>query len=106
MIDPVSGTLYVDALTHQGSNYSHWIHALNIATGTEQSFSPVLVAASIAAGGVDSSNGVMAFNAEQSINRSAMTLAGGILYVAYAGYADTDPYHGWILGYDPATFGS
>ena len=30
----------------------------------------------------------------------ALTLAGGIVYVAYAGYDDTDPYHGWIIGFN------
>ena len=29
------------------------------------------------------------------------TMYNGLLYVAYAAYADTDPYHGWILGFDP-----
>ncbi len=102
VIDPVSGTLYVDAFTHEGTNYYHRIHALNITNGNERSFSPVLVAVTISGGGVDSSGGKLAFNAEQSFNRCAMTLAGGILYVTYTGYADTDPYHGWILGYNPA----
>ena len=53
--------------------------------------------------GVGSSGGVLAFNAAQHFNRSAMTLAGGILFATYTGYADTDPYHGWVLGYNPAT---
>ena len=35
------------------------------------------------------------------MQRAALTLSDGILYVAYAGYADTDPYHGWIIGFDP-----
>src|SRR5262249_47877225 len=38
---------------------------------------------------------------KQCNERPALTLAGGVLYVAYAGYADTDPYHGWLLGYNP-----
>ena len=29
-----------------------------------------------------------------------MTLAGGKLFVAYGSYADTDPYHGWVLGFN------
>jgi len=40
------------------------------------------------------------FVAKQQIQRTALTLAGGIVYVCFAGFADTDPYHGWILGYN------
>ena len=29
-----------------------------------------------------------------------MTLAGGMLYVAHGSFADTDPYHGWVIGYN------
>jgi hypothetical protein len=47
--------------------------------------------------------GIIHFSAIQQLQRAALTLAGGTLYVAYSGYADTDPYHGWILGYDEAT---
>ncbi len=101
VIDPASGTLYVDLFTHEGTNiYYHRIHALDIATGNERSYSPVLVAASVPGVGVDSSNGVVTFNPEQQHERPAMTLAGGKLFVAYGSYADTDPYHGWVLGYN------
>ena len=102
VIDLASGTLYVDAFTHEGSTYSHKLHALNIADGAERSFSPVIVAATIPGNGVGSANGVVIFEAKQQIQRSALTLAGGILYVAYAGYDDTNPYHGWIIGFNAA----
>ena len=41
----------------------------------------------------------MTFIRAGNIQRPALTLAGGILYVAYGSAADTDPYHGWIIGY-------
>jgi hypothetical protein len=104
VIDPTSGTIYVDAFTHEGTNYFHRIHALNITNGTEQAHSPMLVAASITGTGVGGGgNGFVTFVAKQQIQRAALTLAGRILYVAYAAYSDTNPYHGWILGYDTAT---
>ncbi len=103
VIDTNSGTLYVDAFTGvvgATTNYFHTIHALNITNGTERSFSPVVVTASVAGTGVDSAGGRVTFNPEQENQRPALTLAGGIVYVAYAGYADTDPYHGWIIGFN------
>ncbi len=100
VIDLASGTLYVDSFTHQGASYFHRIHALNIANGAERPFAPVLIAASVPGTGVGSSGGVVPFVHKQQIQRSALTLAGGRLFVAYSGYADTDPYHGWVLGFD------
>ena len=100
VIDTVSGTIYFDVFTHEGTSYFHRIHALNITNGTEQPYSPVLVAASVPGNGVDSVGGKLIFNPEQQLQRPALTLAGGILYVAYGSYADTDPYHGWVLGFN------
>ena len=101
VIDPVSGTIYLDVFTHEGNNiYYHRIHALDITTGNERPYSPVLVAASVPGVGVDSSNGVVTFNPEQQLSGPRLTLAGGKLFVAYGSYADTDPYHGWVLGYN------
>lgn len=99
VIDPATGTLYVDAFTHEGAAYVHRVHALNLTNGLELSFSPVTVQASLPGAGVGSTNGVLTFNPEQSLQRPALTLSGGILYVAYSGFADTDPYHGWVIGF-------
>jgi hypothetical protein len=100
VIDLASRTLYVAAFTHDGSNYIHRIHALDIATGAERSFSPVVVSAAISGNGVGGESGVVVFNPIKQLQRSALTLASGILYVAYSSYADSDPYHGWVLGFD------
>ncbi|HEX4646408.1 MAG TPA: hypothetical protein VH598_12460, partial [Verrucomicrobiae bacterium] len=102
VIDPVSGTIYVDALTSEGSWFVHRIHALDIKTGAERSYSPVLVTASVPGIGDGSSGGVLRFNPKQQLQRPALTLAGGMLYAAYSGYADTVPYHGWVIGFDAA----
>jgi hypothetical protein len=102
VIDTNSGTIYLDAFTHEGANYFHRIHALNLTNGMERSFSPVVVAASIAGTGVGSVGGQLAFNARQEIQRAALTLAGGVVYLAFAGYADTDPFHGWVIGFNAA----
>jgi hypothetical protein len=103
VIDTNSGTLYVDAFTGEvgaTTNYFHTLHALNITNGTERGFSPVVIAASVAGTGVDSIGGKVTFNPKQENQRPALTLAGGIVYVCYAGYADTDPYHGWVIGFN------
>ncbi|MGZ5507729.1 MAG: LamG-like jellyroll fold domain-containing protein [Limisphaerales bacterium] len=100
VIDRASGTLYTDAFNWDGTNFSHHIHALNITNGAEQPYSPVLVTASVPGTGDGNSNGVVRFNAMLQMQRSALTLVGGILYAAYGSYGDTDPYHGWVIGYN------
>ena len=105
VIDLAAGTLFLSAFTHDGTGIYHQrVHALNLLTGAEQTNSPVLVSASIPGTGVGSSGGVLAFDQmNNGLQRVALTLAGGILYVTYGGFADTNPYHGWILGFDPHT---
>jgi uncharacterized repeat protein (TIGR03806 family) len=107
VIDPATGTLYVDAFTRDVvgnvTNYNHRIHALDVATGNERSYSPVIVAGSVPGTGVGSSGGVQTFSAQQHAARPALCLANGILVIAYASYADTDPYHGWVFSYNATT---
>jgi uncharacterized repeat protein (TIGR03806 family) len=103
VIDPASGTLYFDVFTHEGTNYFHRIHALDVATGNERPYGAVAVSASVPGVGVGSSGGILPFNPMQSLQRPALTLVNGILFVLFTGYADTDPYHGWVFGYEAST---
>jgi len=103
VIDPASQTLYVDVFTQVGANFFHKIHALSLLDGSERSFSPVTVSVSIHGTGVGSSGGTLPFQAGQQLQRSALTLAGNVVYAAYAGYTDTPttyPFHGWLIGFN------
>ncbi len=102
VIDLASGTLYVDTFTHEGSSYFHRLHAINITNGTER-MTPTTIAPTYPGTGVGGNGTQLTFNPQQQLQRTALTLAGGIVYVCYAGYADTNPYHGWIIGFDAAT---
>ncbi|MDB6059101.1 MAG: hypothetical protein JWO95_2945, partial [Verrucomicrobiales bacterium] len=100
VIDRAKGTLYTDTFNWDGTNFSHHIHALNITNGTEQPYSPVLVTASVPGTGAGSTNGRIQFLAMLQMQRPALTLAGGVLYVCYGSIGDNDPYHGWVMGYN------
>jgi len=101
VIDLATDTVYLDAFTKDGpGQYSHHVHALDLLTGSEKFGGPVLVTASVPGNGDGSLNGTVTFNAEQQLQRPALTLNNGVLYVAYSGYADTDPYHGWVIGFN------
>jgi hypothetical protein len=101
VIDLATNTMYIDSFTNDAvGQYSHHIWALDIRTGV-QTMAPKLVAASVqGTSPADSVGGVITFNAKQQLQRAAMTLLNGVVYVAYAGYGDFPPYHGWILGFD------
>lgn len=104
VIDLATGTMYIDSFTNDvaGQNaYSHHIHALDITTGADK-MTPMLVSASVQGNGNGGNGTTIPFVATRQLQRPALTLLNGVLYVAYSGYADTDPYNGWILGFNPS----
>jgi len=105
VIDLSTNTMYLDAFTNDvtGPNpvYSHHIHALDITTGADK-MTPMLVQASVQGNGNGGNGTTIPFVATLQLQRPALTLLNGVLYVAYSGYADTDPYNGWILGFNPS----
>ncbi|MDB5321008.1 MAG: pyrrolo-quinoline quinone [Phycisphaerales bacterium] len=105
VIDRATNTMYLDAFTNDvaGQNvYSHHIHAIDLTTGADK-LTPKLVTAAMKGNGVGGDGTTITFAATQQLQRPALSLLNGVLYVTYGGYADTDPYHGWILGFNPAT---
>ncbi len=104
-------------------HYYFRLHAIDTASGTERSGSPVLIAEntsvldagtntwtyaypsgpSVAGTGDGAVNGRVNFNVHREHQRPALTLTGGRVYLAFASHGDNGPYHGWVLGYDAAT---
>ncbi|MGZ6390505.1 MAG: hypothetical protein ACXWQZ_14745, partial [Ktedonobacterales bacterium] len=80
----------------------HRLHVLDITSGKEK-IAPVIITATVSGTGDGSINGQITFDPATENQRSNLLLANGIVYVAFAGYADTRPYHGWIFGYDAIT---
>jgi hypothetical protein len=103
VIDGNSGTLYVVAATEENGTYVHRLHALDITTGQEKFSGPVVIQARVPGNGWGSANGQIAFQTVLELQRSALLLANGVVYIAWASYSDMGLYHGWILGYDAST---
>ena len=81
------------------AQYIQRLHALDITTGQEKAGSPTVIQASVPGTGYDAVNGIISFNAKQENQRSGLLLLNGVVYITWASFGDTDPYHGWIIGY-------
>ncbi|SPE49981.1 hypothetical protein SBV1_100025 [Verrucomicrobia bacterium] len=105
VIDPGTGTLYVVARTKEfGSNFVQRLHALDITSGAERPYSPVVIAATYpGTNSVDSVNGVVTFNPLQENQRAGLALVNGVVFICWTSQCDNNPYHGWIMGYNAAT---
>lgn len=104
VIDFATQTMYVCAFNKIG--YKHYIfrlHALDYRTGQERPGSPVEITATYPGTGMESTKGVVTFDPMQQLQRAALLLDQGTVYLAFAAHADCDPYHGWIMGYDART---
>jgi hypothetical protein len=108
VIDLTSQTIYLVALTEVSgtSNVIQRLHAIDITTGHERTGSPQIISASINnASGYDNSGGVITFAPNFQKQRPALLLLNGVIYISWAGFLDTDFYHGWVIGYDATTLG-
>ena len=107
VIDTANNTLFAVAKTQEidGSttNYVYRLHALNIATGAEQTGSPVVIQGQVAGTGTPNSDGYVVFSQLFSLQRPALVLANGGVYVAFGASGDLSMWHGWIFGFDEST---
>ncbi len=99
-IDLPAKTIYLVAKTIENGQYTDRLHALDLITGAEKNGSPKIIQGNVPGTGVGGTNGTIPFISVNENQRSAIVLSNGIVYVCYAGYCDTPPYHGWIFGYD------
>ncbi|HKV55999.1 MAG TPA: hypothetical protein VJN94_15310 [Candidatus Binataceae bacterium] len=102
VIDPSSQTLYVVAATQEGAGFVQRLHALDITTGQERAHSPVTITANVPGAGQGTQNGQIIFDPLRNLQRAALTLSNGTVYIAWGSSCDQGVYHGWLLAYDSA----
>ena len=100
IIDTVTNTIYVVTKSKENGAYIDRVHALDTKTGLPKFGSPKIVDGSVNGSGDGSMNGIVRFLPVNENQRSSLIIVNGILYLCYAGYCDTPPYHGWIFGYN------
>lgn len=98
-----NGVMYVVAMSKNGANYFHRLHALDITTGAEVLGGPTTIQASFPGTGDNSSDGNVVFDAKQYAERAGLLLINGTVYLTWTSHCDIRPYTGWILGYSAST---
>ena len=107
VIDPASGTIYVEVKTKEGTAYVHRLHALDITTGLERANfnSPGLIVCNnypgVGTGDNDGANPPhVLWNPMREHCRPALTLVNGTINMSFASHGDNQPYHGWMFAYN------
>lgn len=100
VIDSSTNILYVIAKDYLNGVATNRLHGLNVATGAEK-FTPVAMAASFVSGGK-----TYVFNNLTQVNRPALLLQSGILYIAFGSNGGNGSEQGWVLAYSAATASS
>ncbi|MGC2111487.1 MAG: Ig domain-containing protein [Candidatus Korobacteraceae bacterium] len=103
VIDPDTNTLYVVAETKESGQYFQRLHALDIASGAEKFGGPIVIQATYPGTGDGSSGGMIPFDPLLHLNRPALLLANGTVYIGWGTNCDERPAHGWIMAFDKAT---
>ena len=89
VIDVGAGLIYVCAKSKDVNVYFHRLHALRLASG-EDAVTPALITAP---------NFVPLFH----LQRPALLLNNGTVYVAFGSHGDHNTYQGWLMGYNATT---
>lgn len=103
LLDRANNTLFVVAfrLSEVGTFFE--LHALDIRSGAERAGSPVRIQGSVPSQLPDARDGWLEFDPFRQLQRPALTLVNGRLFLGFGSHGDQDPYHGWIFAYDAAT---
>ncbi len=103
VIDATNQVIYVEAFSYEGGTYVHRLHALDLTTGAEEPYSPVVVTGAVA--GTGDGGSTITFNAFNHNARPALLLSNGVVYVAYGASCgdQSTPFHGWVFAYGAGT---
>ena len=110
VIDLTSNEIYIVAATKEIVNnvttlYNR-MHVLDIRTGVEKLLGPYFgapITAKTPGTGAGSSGGYLTFDPRVQIQRAALTLSNGLIFVAWASYCDNPPFHGWVMAFSKNT---
>lgn len=98
------GAIFLVAMSKDSNgSYHQRLHALDLATGAEQTGSPKDIAATFPGSGANSSNGQVIFDPTLYAERSGLLLLNGTVYLAWTSHCDNGRYTGWVMGYSESS---
>ena len=97
VIDRANGILYAVAMSVNSThtNYYHRLHAIDLATGAEKAGAPIAVAGTYPLTG----GGRVSFDPHQHLQRAALALLGGTVYLSFSSQEDAGTWYGWMMSY-------
>ena len=106
VIDRTGGTIYVVDETLAGGNMAFFLHALDLATGSEKLNGPVQIQATVDGSGWegtgDAVDGKLPLLPVDHLQRPGLLLSNGSIYAGFGSHGDYTPWHGWIVAYNAA----
>jgi hypothetical protein len=100
VIDITTSTLYVAVSTSEHGSIVHRLHALSLTTGAEKFGGPITIQGSVPGTyPALAVNGRLPFVPKQHLQRPALLLLNGNVYIAYGSNGDALPYNGWLFAY-------
>jgi len=102
VIDLATSTIYALAKSVVSSDLKFFqrLHAIDLLTGNEKFSGPATIAATFP--GTGDGGATITFNPQTQAQRPGLTLANGVVYIAWASHEDHGDFHGWIMGYGAA----
>jgi hypothetical protein len=99
VIDPTTNTVYLTYKTYVSgtSGPAAWyMDALDVTTGAQRAGFPVLLS------GTAQNQPTTTFNPTKQQQRPGLLLLDGVVYAAFGGHCDSNPYQGWVFGVSTA----
>ena len=100
VIDLTRQAMYLVSETLENGNPVFRIHALSLSDGHEMLSGPAIITGTVSGNGAGNYYGTVSFNPLMHLQRPALALANGMVYVSFGSHGDAADYHGWILGYN------
>jgi len=100
VIDPTTNTMYVVAKSLVSNTITayFYLHALDITSGAEKFGGPIQIQAS-----ANSINGIINFNPLTQLQRPALLLSSGTVFIAFGSNGCDLHDHGWLMAYNGTT---